>query len=101
MLFPADLTTQLSNNGGCCSELASRIVEMLEVFPPLDQSSRCTNALLQLHTMAITLWNLAVTMKTKDNTFSNELNAQCKTVVPVLNVGAVNTMCTSSHFCRV
>ncbi|XP_065900506.1 testis-expressed protein 11-like [Dysidea avara] len=72
-----DLTTQLSTNGGCCSELASRVVEMMEVFPPLDQSNRHTNTSLQLHTMAITLWNLAVTMKTKDNT-SNELNAQLR-----------------------
>jgi len=77
VLFPTDLTTQLSNDGGCCSELASRVVEMLELFPPLNQSH--TNTSLQLHTMAITLWNLAVTMKTKDNT-SSELNAQCETI---------------------
>ena len=81
LLFPVDLTSQLSNNGGGCSELASRVVEMMEVFPQLDQSSRQhTNTSLQLHTMAITLWNLAVTMKTKENA-SNELNAQCETTV--------------------
>jgi len=80
LLFPVDLTSQLSSNGGGCSELAGRVVEMMEVFPPLDQSSRQhTNTSLQLHTMAITLWNLAVTMKTKENT-SNELNAQCEIV---------------------
>ena len=63
-----------------CSQLSSKVLELMEEFPLLESSSAKTQTgitSLQLHTMAITLWNLAVTLKAKDNT-SNELNAQCK-----------------------
>ena len=73
------LIAQLSKDGGdsSCPELAGRVLELMEEFPLLDSPSVKTQTPLQLHTIAITLWNLAVTLKTRDNA-SNELNAQCK-----------------------
>ena len=77
------LIAQLSDGGaeGNCSELASRVLELMEEFPSLDSSvkTHTSSASLQLHTMAITLWNLGVTLKAKDSA-SNELNAQCKSM---------------------
>ena len=76
------LIAQLGKDGSdpACSQLAGKVLDLMEEFPSLESSNAKTQtgtASLQLHTMAITLWNLAVTLKAKDNA-SNELNAQCK-----------------------
>ena len=62
-----------------CAELAGRVLELMEEFPSLESSVKehAGSASVQLHTMAITLWNLGVTLKAKDNA-SIELNAQCE-----------------------
>ena len=76
------LRAQVSKDGidPSCSELASRVLELMEEFPSLDSNVKehAGSASGQLHTIAITLWNLGVTLKAKDNA-SIELNAQYET----------------------
>jgi len=76
------LIAQLGKDGSdpTCSQLSGKVLELMEEFPSLESSGakgQTGTASLQLHTTAITLWNLAVTLKAKDSA-SNELNAQCK-----------------------
>ena len=59
------LITQLGKDGSdpTCSQLAGKVLDLMEEFPSLESSNAKTQtgtASLQLHTMAITLWNLSV-----------------------------------------
>jgi len=52
-----------------CSQLSGKVLELIKEFPSQESSGAKTQtctAYLQMHTMAITLWNLAVTLKAKD-----------------------------------
>ena len=68
-----------ADHGGDNSlQLAEQALQLVKDIPPLDFDSReHRTAALQLHTVAINTWNLAVGMKTSGSS-SLFLNAHCE-----------------------
>ena len=82
---------QNQSNEERVSELADRITTLVEKMHCLTFDRIANNSLLiQIHSCAVTLWNVAVAMKTGGHTGA-VLNARCKSKMPI-NMRSFNTM---------
>lgn len=76
---------QSQQNSSRCSDLADRITGLVENINSLKFDRKQHNsAFIQIHTCAVMLWNLAVSMKASGKNCSKSVNARCKSTFRVI-----------------